>query len=115
MPGNILHVGFVGMCPHGGSTQGLPGSARVKVSGQPVLTQADMVMVAGCAFILPIVPPKPQPCVKVQLVSVSLSQRVKAQGNPVVLSSSVGLCQSGEQIPQGPMLVASSQTRVRGQ
>lgn len=112
MPGNLLHIGFVGMCPHGGSTQGVPGSGRVKVNGQPVLTQADMVMVAGCAFMVGV---KPQPCVTAQLVSVSLSQRVKAQGNPVVLSSSVGLCQSGEQIAAGPMTVISSQTRVRGQ
>jgi hypothetical protein len=55
---------------------------------------------------------KPQPCVKVQWATPAT--RVKVLGQPVLLQSSSGVCQSAEQIPQGAPVIAATQTRVRG-
>jgi hypothetical protein len=49
---------------------------------------------------------------KVQWLQPAL--RVKVMGNPVILATSVGLCQSADQIPQGPPSVTVTQQRVTG-
>ena len=103
----IFHVGAQAMCPHGGQVSTAPGSPRVTVGGQPVATLADTFLVAGCAFV---VGTKPQPCVKVQWLVPAM--RVKVGGQPVILQSSTGLCQSAEQIPAGPPSIVMTQTRA---
>jgi len=105
----IFHVSAQAMCPHGGQVSTTPGSPRVKVGGQPVATTADTFMIAGCAFM---VGTKPQPCVKVQWLVPAM--RVKAGGQPVILQSSTGLCQSAEQIPAGPPSIVMTQLRATG-
>lgn len=109
MSGNLLHLGFGGMCPHGGPVQATQASPHVKVNQQPALRLSDTCQVAGCAFVVAM---KPQPCVKVQWMVAA--QHVRIEGQPALLSTSVGFCQSAEQIPQGPPGVTSSQLRVRG-
>lgn len=110
MPGNIAHVGATIVCPHGGKVQDSPGSGRVKVGGQPVALASDTYLVTGCTFVVP--GPKPQPCVRAQWVVTST--RVKVEGKAVILQTSTGICQSAEQIPQGPPSVVTAQARVRG-
>jgi hypothetical protein len=111
MSGTLLHVGATALCPHGGPMSIISSNARVKVSSQPVATLSDTYTIAGCAFTVP--GPKPQPCVTVQwLVPAS---RVRVGGQPVILQTSTGLCQSAEQIPQGPPNILVTQIRVRGQ
>jgi len=74
-----------------------------------VATMADSFPISGCPFV---VSSKPQPCMRIQwLVPAS---RVKVGGQLVMLQSSSGICQSAEQIPQGPPNVLATQTRVRG-
>ncbi|WP_370949866.1 PAAR-like protein [Amycolatopsis sp. cg5] len=108
--GNLLHVGATVMCPHGGQATLLPSQSRVQASTQPVATQADVYTIAGCAF----APGgKPQPCVTIQWVTPSA--RIQVNGQPAILQSSVGLCQSAEKIPQGPPLVTVVQQRAVGQ
>lgn len=109
MPGFLLHVGASALCPHGGQVSVIPSNTRVLVTGQPVATLADTYLVAGCAFN---VSGKPQPCVKVQWVAPAT--RVLINGQPAILHTSPGLCQSPEQIPQGSPIVAATQTRVFG-
>lgn len=110
MPGLLFHVGASSICPHGGTISVISTNSKVLVSGQPVATMGDTFMVAGCAFTIP--GPKPQPCVKVQwLVPAS---RVMIGGQPAILQTSTGICQSGEQIPQGAPIVVAIQTRARG-
>jgi len=110
MPGFLFHVGATSTCPHGGQVSTISTNSRVLVSGQPVATLADSFLIAGCAFTLP--SGKPQPCIKVQwLIPAS---RVFVSGQPVILQTSSGLCQSPEQIPQGPPNVITTQTRVSG-
>jgi hypothetical protein len=97
------------MCPHGGQVQVIPANPRVLVGGQPVATLANTYLIAGCAFM---VGPKPQPCIKVQWIVPAM--RVMVGGSPAILQSSTGLCQSPEQIPQGPPSVVMTQLRARG-
>ena len=113
MSGFLLHQGATVLCSHGAQATAQPSNQRVRVGGQPVTTLADTYTVTGCPFqILVVVVPKPQPCVSLRWVSAST--RVRVNGQPVLLQSSQGICQSGEQIPQGNANVAATQTRVRG-
>ncbi|HIK04444.1 MAG TPA: hypothetical protein IGS40_06970 [Trichormus sp. M33_DOE_039] len=110
MSGLVFHVGANALCPHGGTVSTVSSNARVKVSGQPVATLTDTYLIAGCAFTVPVA--KPQPCVTVQwLVPAS---RVRVSGQAVILQTSTAICQSAEQIPQGPPNIVATQTRVRG-
>lgn len=110
MPSFLLHVGATVLCTHAGSVTIIPTNNRVLVSGQPVATLNDTYTVMGCPFTLP--GPKPQPCVTVRWLQPAT--RVRVNGQPVILQTSTGICQSAEQIPQGPPNVAMTQTRVKG-
>ena len=110
MPGFLLHIGATIMCPHAGSVTVISTNTRVRVSDQPVATQSDTYAVAGCTFTVP--GPKPQPCVLVRWLQPAT--RVRVNGQPVILATSTALCQSAEQIPQGPPTVMVTQTRVKG-
>ena len=110
MPGPLFHVGNTAMCPHGGMAQTLSSNTRVLVNGMPVATIADQTLIAGCVFTLP--GPKPSPCVKVQWLVPAT--RVLIMGQPALLQTSTGLCQSPEQAPQGPPVVTVNQPRVIG-
>lgn len=110
MPGPLFHVGATAICPHAGQVTTISTNARVLVSGMPVATMGDTFLVAGCAFTVP--PGKPQPCIKVQWLVPAV--RVLVNGQPAILQTSAGLCQSPEQIPQGPPTVIVTQPRVIG-
>jgi len=113
MPDFLQHVWLSAICPHGGQISVISTNVRVKVMGQPVAVMGDTYTVAACPFQIPTPGgPKPQPCVKVQWIVPAI--RVKVMGKPVLLKSSVGICQSAEQIPQGPPNVLVTQMRVRG-
>ncbi len=110
MAGPLLHVGAVGTCPHGmGQMQLISTNVRVMVSGMPVATMADVGMFAGCAFTIG---PKPQPCVKAQWLAPAA--RVAINGTPALTVPGPHLCLSADQIPAGPAIIASCQTRVVG-
>jgi hypothetical protein len=112
MPGFLLHTNAAMTCTHFGPVQIPPVQPRVLVSAQPVATMASTLAVAGCAFTLP--NGKPQPCVTVRWLMPSA--RVLVAGSPVLLQpgpgTGSGLCQSAEQIPQGPPVVSAVQARV---
>ena len=110
MPGFLFHVGASAICPHGGQISTTSSNTRVFVSNQAVATSADLSTVAGCAFTLP--NGKPQPCVKVQWLVPAA--RVMVNRQPALLQTSTALCQSAEQIPQGPPTVIAGQMRVKG-
>ena len=109
MPGFLVHVGAVVLCPHAGQAQVISSNARVLVSGMPLATVADQFLVAGCTF------PStgaPYPCVRVQWLVPAA--RVLVNGQPAILQASTGLCLAPTQSPQGPPLVATTQPRVAG-
>jgi hypothetical protein len=106
VPGYLLHVGATILCAHGGQAQPSAPNPRVKVMGQPVVTQAFPHTVAGCSN-----PPPPAnvgPCVIAQWVSAAT--RIKVMGQPVLLQDSSAVC-----TPTGtPLNVLVTQVRVKG-
>jgi hypothetical protein len=117
MPGLLMHVNAVMQCTHGAKATIAPSQPRVVVSGQPVATMASMIAVAGCPFQIPVPGgTKPQPCITVKWTMPST--RFLVGGQPAALvpapGPGPGICQSAEQIPQGPPVVSTVQTRVIG-
>jgi hypothetical protein len=105
-------------CTHFAPVTIAPAQTRVVVSTQPVAVSSSQLTVAGCPFQVPAPSgTKPQPCVKVQWSN--MSARIKIMGQPVLLQptpagAGAGICQSIEQIPQGPPTVNQMQSRVLG-
>ena len=111
MPGTLLHVGAVGTCSHGmGQMSIVSANARVFVSGMAVATSADTGTFAGCAFM---VGSKAQPCVTARWLAPAT--RVMVNGVAALLMPGPHQCMSADQIPAGPPVIASCQTRVTGQ
>ena len=106
MPGFLLHVGATVLCAHAGQAQPTVPNPRVRVGGQPIVTQPMPYVVAGCTL-----PPPPLangPCVTAQWVVGAV--RVTANGQPVLLQDSQAIC-----APTGtPLNVLVTQVRVRG-
>lgn len=112
MPGFLLHQGATGSCPHmTGQILVTAASPRVFVSGAlPVATVGDIQSVFGCLFQVP--GPKPQPC---KIARLAPAARIFVMGQPAaIVQVPQGVCQSAEQIPQGPPIITSVQTRVLG-
>ncbi len=109
MPTPVVHAGAVAQCPHGGPVTFIPSAPRVLVSGMPVATMPDTALVAGCAFN---VSGAPHPCMRVQWLLPAV--RVKSNLLPLVLQTSAGLCLAGDQAPQGPPIISTTQPRVLG-
>lgn len=105
MPGYLLHIGAVVICAHAGQAQPVAPDQRVTVGGQPIATQPSPYVISGCIFnVLGVL----VPCVTAQWVSAAT--RVRAGGAPVLLQDSQAVC-----APNGtPVIVMSTQTRVRG-
>jgi len=105
MPGFLLHVGATVMCVHSGQAQPTVLNPRVKVSGQPTVSQTTLYAVTSCPFTTS---SGPIPCVTGQWVSGAT--RVRAGGQPVLLQDSQAVC-----TPNGtPLNIIVTQTRVRG-
>lgn len=105
MPGFLLHMGATVLCSHGGQAMPSAPNPRVKVSSQPITTQAAPYTVAGCPFATP---GGPLPCVTAQWVVAAI--RVKADGLPVLLQDSQAIT-----APNGvPVSVVVTQPRVKG-
>jgi len=106
MPGFLLHAGATVQCAHGGQAQPTAPNPRVKVMGQPVVTQPVPYTIAGCT--LPPPTAANGPCVTAQWVTASV--RVKVMGQPVLLQDSQAVC-----APTGtPLNIIVTQTRVKG-
>lgn len=106
MPGYLLHQGATVMCMHGGTATPTAPEVRVKVDGQPIVTQTAPWTVAGCPFTVP--PGSPMPCVTAQWIVGAM--RVKASGQPVLLQDSQATC-----VPNGTGVnIVVTQMRVKG-
>jgi hypothetical protein len=105
MPGFLLHLGATVLCSHPpGQAQPLVTNPRVKVGGQPVVTQSSAYSIAGCALASV---PSP-PCVTAQWITAAT--RVRASSVPVLLQDSQSIC-----APTGtPLSVIVTQVRVKG-
>ena len=105
MPGFILHQGATVLCVHGGQAQATVADARVRVGGQPVVTQPAPHTIAGCPFTTPA--GNPMPCVTAQWITAAT--RVLAGRQPVLLQDSQAVC-----TPNGTgVQILVTQVRVR--
>jgi hypothetical protein len=108
MPG-LLNGATMMMCPHGGTIQAISSNTRAQAAGAFVLRASDTFVVAGCPFILGLLP---HPCVEVQWVQPATGS--KAVGDFVLTEASVGLCVAPDQAVQGTALILMTQPRVSG-
>jgi hypothetical protein len=104
MPGFLLDTTSLVFCAHTpGKAQPTMPNPRVKVSGNPVVTQSAPYVVAGCALTGT---PNP-PCVTAQWMTGAT--RVTCMGQPVLLKDSQSVC-----TPTGtPLTVMMTQIRVQ--
>ena len=114
MSGNTLNVNSVLQCPHGGSVQIITANARVKVDNAFAALATDQFIISGCPFQIPIgTGTKPSPCLTVQWLVTDM--RSKVNSTPTLSKSSVGLCLTAEQIPQGPVSIVNTQVKTSTQ
>src|SRR5438093_10780222 len=114
MAGNTLNINSSLQCPHGGSVQIISANTRVKVDNAYAALSTDQFIISGCPFQIPIgTGTKPSPCMTVQWVLSDL--KVKVNSTATLSRSSVGICQTAEQIPQGPVLIANTQAKSQSQ
>jgi hypothetical protein len=111
MSTNTLTVNSSLQCPHGGTVQIVSANTRVKADGGFTVQATDTFTITGCPFQIPAVVPIPSPCVLVQWIVPDARNRVN--GNFTLSQSSTGLCMSATGLPQGPVMVANTQTRAR--
>jgi hypothetical protein len=102
----LLTAASTMLCPHGGTVIPVPGSTSV-IGGAPVLRLGDTCTIVGCMFN---VGGAPSPCVFVQWTGPASS--VMVDGAPVLTEASTGLCLAATQVPQGTVLITSTQARV---
>jgi len=107
--GALLTTASILMCPHGGSVTASSANTRAKAGGAAIVRASDTFTIAGCGFSLP---SGPHPCVTVQWIVSAV--RNKVLGDAVLTSDSVGLCTAGDQVPQGPVTISSTQTKASG-
>ncbi len=106
MPGYLLHASATVLCLHAGQAQPVVTSPRVRLGGQPAVTQPGGHVITGCT--LPPPPAANGPCVTAQWVTAAT--RVTVGGAPVLLQDSQATC-----VPTGTGLnVVVTQIRVKG-
>lgn len=106
MPGYLLDANSTVQCMHAGQAQPVKTSKKVRLGGQPAVTQSGSYTVSGCTLPPPIA--GNGPCVTAQWTSAS--KRIKAGGEPVLLQDSKATC-----VPTGTgVTVVIQQTRVKG-
>jgi hypothetical protein len=97
------------MCPHGGSVQATATASNLTAGGAPVLTTSDVFVIAGCAFVVGVVP---HPCTTIQWVQPTLKSTRSSVAT--LTESSLGFCVAADQAPQGPVQVVTTQTSAGG-
>jgi len=105
----ILQLGCTISCPHQGQANPVPGNSKVKVDGAFALLVNDTMPIAACTFT---VGPNPSPCLTIRWTMPAT--KVKVNGTPVLLDSSIGLCLNAAQAPQGTATISGAQTKVSG-
>jgi hypothetical protein len=88
-------------------------NTRVKVDGAFAALATDTYLISGCPFQIPATPPIPSPCMTVRWILTDM--RAKVNSTATLSKSSIGLCQSAAQVPQGTVIIANTQVKVKSQ
>lgn len=106
MPGYLLHENATVLCMHAGQAQATVPNPRVKVSSMATVQQPNPWTIAGCPYVIGVVP---SPCVTAQWVTAAT--RVKSGSQPLLMKDSQATC-----IPNGTgVQIISTQMRVKAQ
>ncbi len=111
--GALLTTASMLMCPHGGTVTAISANTQATAGGAPLVRATDTFTIAGCPFQLPGTPPIPSPCMTVQWMQTDT--RSTAGGAPTLSRNSQGLCLAATQVPQGTVLIGTTQQQVTGQ
>jgi hypothetical protein len=104
MPGFLLDVSSTIFCKDGGKAQPITSNPRVRISGQPIVTQASVYAITGCPLAS-----VPSPfCTTAKWITAA--GRIRAGGVPIILQDSQALCDP----TQTGLIIVSTQTRVSG-
>ncbi len=106
---NLLNVSSMMMCPHGGTVSVITANTQVMAAGDPCILATDTYLVAGCPFVVGIIP---HPCVQVQWVQPDSASQVS--GSFTLSEESVGLCIAADAAVQGTVLIMMTQPSVSG-
>lgn len=106
---NLLNASSIMMCPHGGTVSVVTANTQVMAAGDPCVLATDTYLIAGCAFVIGVVP---HPCVQVQWVVPDIASKVN--GNSTLSEESVGLCVAADAAVQGVVLITMTQPSVSG-
>jgi hypothetical protein len=106
----LLNTSSIMMCPHGGTVSAVCSNTRVKAAGDFVLRASDTFLIAGCAFVVGVLP---HPCLQVQWVQPDLRSQVMSDST--LSEQSTGLCVAADQAVQGTVLIMFTQPKVSGQ
>jgi hypothetical protein len=106
---NLLSSSAIMMCPHGGMVSVIPANTRVTAAGGPLIGATDTYLIAGCPFVVGIVP---HPCVQVQWVQPDARSQVN--GDFTLSEESTGLCIAPDMAVQGTVLITFTQPLVSG-
>ncbi len=104
----VVTMGTQITCPHSIPATIAAGGAKLMIVGTAAAVMGDKGLVSGCPFTLP--NGKPQPCATAELTKAA--SKVTTGGTPVLLMNPSDLCKSGDQVPNGPVIWASPQTKV---
>jgi len=105
----LLNTSSIMQCPHGGMVNVISSDTSVQAASSFVLRSSDTFIVAGCPFIIALVP---HPCVQVQWVLPAFKSQV--MGDFTLTEESVGLCVSADMAVQGVVLINFTQSQVSG-
>ena len=100
MPGFLLSSDSFVSCKHAGQARPTVTNPRVKVSGQPIVTQPILYRVTNCTL--------NQPCLTAQWSTAAT--RVRAAGFPVLLNDSAAICAP----TRAGLDIRRTQTRAKG-
>ena len=106
----LLNMSSMLMCPHGGTVSIITSNSRVMVGGDLAVTSSDTFLVAGCPFIIGLVP---HPCVQIQWVQPAARSQVSSDFT--LTEDSVGLCIAVDESVQGTVLITFTQPQVAGE
>jgi hypothetical protein len=106
----LLNASSMLMCPHGGTVTIITSNTQVMAGGDYVVRSSDTFIIAGCPFILGLLP---QPCVQVQWVQPAARSQVL--DDFTLTEDSVGLCIADDGAVQGTILITFTQPQVAGE
>jgi hypothetical protein len=107
---SILDTSCSIKCTHGGEATVTSGNKDVKAGRNCILLVSDILPINGCTFQINGVP---SPCVTV--VWNGGTKKMKINGTPALLDTSVGTCKNAQSADQGVAVITKGvQTNVKG-